>query len=297
MIIAAVLVLLLVLIVVRWYINNIFDRIEAILSGDRNIVPVNNIEDTRESKLLAKAEQLFANSQKNYLQADLEKQAVKTLIGDLSHQLKTPLANLIMYTELLQQDNLIKEEQKEFILRTRSETEKIQWLMQTLIKMSRLETDVIQFNPEDCYLKETLAESISAVYSAAVMRNISIMICDFKDIKVKHNRKWTKEAIGNILENAIKYSPQDSEITITVTRMDIYARVDIKDKGMGIPKEDYNNIFKRFYRGERMQEYPGSGIGLYLSQLILTKENGYVTVSSKVDEGSCFSVFLLKSKE
>ncbi len=103
-----------------------------------------------------------------------------------------------------------------------------------------------------------------------------------------HNPKWTAEAMGNILENAVKYSPAGSRIKIQVRPLEMYVQVNIRDQGPGIPEKEYNRIFQRFYRGEQVEQEEGTGLGLYLAQLILQKEKGYVTVSSRAGEGSCF---------
>ena len=99
--------------------------------------------------------------------------------------------------------------------------------------------------------------------------------------------------MANLLENAVKYSPENSSIRISLIRLDLYTKIRIEDEGIGIPEEEFNRIFRRFYRGKEVERQEGSGLGLYLAQLILQCEKGYITVSSKVGQGSCFSLFLL----
>jgi signal transduction histidine kinase len=226
-----------------------------------------------------------------------EREAVTTLISNLSHQLKTPLANITMFTEILKDPSLSEEEKQEFIIRTGEQAVKMEWLLQGLFKTSRLETGIIEFDVSPAYIKETIADGISSVYSQAESKNIHILIEEFEDRKLLHNPKWTAEAISNILENAIKYSPEDSIIKIKIEGMELYTKVQISDQGIGISPEEFNLIFKRFYRSKQVEQREGSGLGLYLSQLILSKEGGYITVSSKPQNGSCFSLFLQNVRE
>ena len=169
----------------------------------------------------------------------------------------------------------------------------MQWLMKTLVKASRLEQGILVFDIFPASLVETLARSISSVYALAREKQISIETQGLKECVCCHNPKWTAEAIGNLLENAVKYSPAGSKISIETEVMELYANVKITDEGPGIPKEEYNRIFRRFYRGEQAEQQEGSGLGLYLAQVILQREKGYITVSKGRDGGACFSVFLL----
>ena len=117
-----------------------------------------------------------------------------------------------------------------------------------------------------------------------------------EDAILFHNPKWTAEAMANVLENAVKYSPQRSRIMISMEKMDIYTRITIRDQGPGIQETEYNKIFQRFYRGKQAQTEEGVGLGLYLAQLILQSEQGYLTVDSKLNQGSRFHFFLLNRK-
>lgn len=141
-------------------------------------------------------------------------------------------------------------------------------------------------------IKETIATSITSVFSQAQEKNINICIEEFDNCLLLHNRKWTAEAITNILDNAIKYSPMSSTIQIQVERMEFFTRINIKDQGIGILPSEYNLIFKRYYRSKMVEQNEGTGLGLYIAQLILSKQGGYITVDSKLGDGSCFSVYL-----
>ncbi len=218
------------------------------------------------------------------------------LISDLSHQLKTPLANIILDTELLESNGLKEEQRKEFLHHAKAQASRMQWLMQNLLKASRLENGMIQFQAENVGIKATIVKAVNAVYAQANEKKIEIFMEEFKDIVLFHNPKWTVEAMINVLENAVKYSKEKSKIKISIMEMDIYTRITIHDQGMGIPQTEYNKIFRRFYRGKQAQEEEGTGLGLYLAQLILQSEQGYLTVDSKLGKGSSFHFFLLNRK-
>ncbi|MDE5931835.1 MAG: HAMP domain-containing histidine kinase [Lachnospiraceae bacterium] len=288
---------LLILIVAIIYFLKEWKKVESILENfqNGNIDGVRKYElyETRESKIVTRLLQILNNERFKEQQATGEKNQVMELISDLSHQLKTPLANIVMNMELLQGDTLTKEQQKEFLEHTEAQVEKMQWLMNSLLKASQLENGIIQFQAENIGIKATIAKAVSAVYAQASAKQIQLSVEEFQDFELYHNPKWTAEAMTNILENAVKYSPENSPVKIAVFRMDIYTRITISDEGIGIPENEYHHIFQRFYRGKAVEQREGSGLGLYLAQLILQHEKGYITVSSRLGKGSSFHVFLL----
>ena len=252
-----------------------------------------DVLETRESHVVSQLRQILAAARFKEQQAVGEKDQVMELISDLSHQLKTPLANIIMNTEFLQDLKLGEEQKSEFLEHIRSQADKMQWLMANLLKASRLENGMIHFDAGYTGIKETIAQAVSSVFAQASAKKIELIVEEFQDFRLCHNPKWTAEAMANLLENAIKYSPENSSIRISLIRLDLYTKIRIEDVGIGIPEEEFNRIFRRFYRGKEVEQQEGSGLGLYLAQLILQHEKGYITVSSKVGQGSCFSLFLL----
>lgn len=168
----------------------------------------------------------------------------------------------------------------------------MQWLMASLLKASRLENGMIRFPVEPAGIKETIARAVGAVYGQAAANKIVITVEEFRDFSLLHNPKWTAEALSNLLENAIKYSPENSTVRVTLARLDLYTKITVTDEGIGIPEKEYNLIFRRFYRSDLVEQKEGSGLGLFLAQLIARQENGYITVQSKVGQGSSFSLFL-----
>lgn len=251
-----------------------------------------DIGETRESRIASQLKRILGSAHAKEQQAIEEKNQVMELISDLSHQFKTPLANIVMNMEILQDPALEEDRRKEFLRHTKSQADKMQWLMADLLKASRLENGIIRFDACNSKIKGTIAKALGGVYAQASSKNIELVVEEFRDFALYHNPKWTAEAMSNILENAVKYSPENSSIRITLSRLDIYTRITVADEGIGIPEEEYNLIFKRFYRGKKVEQQEGSGLGLYLAQLILQCEGGYITVSSKVGHGSRFSMFL-----
>ncbi len=266
--------------------------------GERRDMPVDvDIQETRESRIVSQLRRIVTDARFREEQAVGEKDQIMELLSDLSHQLKTPLANIVMDTELLQDPAIGGDEDKrrEFLLHVKSQADKMQWLMASLLKASRLENGMIRFPVEATGIKETIARSLGHVYGQAAAKDIVLAVEEFQDFNLIHNPKWTAEALANILENAIKYSPRHSSIHVSVTRLDLYTKITIADEGIGISEKEYNLIFKRFYRSGTVEQQEGSGLGLYLAQLIVQQEKGYITVASRVGQGSRFSMFLLNA--
>lgn len=281
------------------YLSRTLNRISRIINSymTKQKPEDTDVAETREAKLVSQLRQLISISDHEARSAREEKEAVSRLVSDLSHQLKTPLANITMYTELLREGALSEEERQEFLMRSGEQAAKMEWLMKTLLKTSRLEIGMIEFEVAARSVKETIAAAVSAVYGQAEARRIRISMDELPDCRLLHNPKWTAEAISNLLENAIKYSPRESVIRISLEQLELYTRVNIIDRGIGIAPEEYNLIFKRFYRSKQVEQLEGSGLGLYLAQLILAKEGGYITVSSEPGKGSCFSLYLQNARQ
>ncbi|MNO23586.1 Non-motile and phage-resistance protein [compost metagenome] len=249
-------------------------------------------EDTLLSKLqnqVIQLSELLSSQKQRYRE---ESQEVKTLISDISHQLKTPLANLGMYNSLLMDEGLPAEKRSEFTRHMGSQIEKLSWLMENLIKLSRLESGIIELHAEKQNLENTVLAAIKQAFPVAELKNIEILLETDQEIKLQHDLKWTGEAIYNIIDNALKYTLGSGSVRITIRRYDLFARIDIADEGIGIPATEINAIFKRFYRGSGSNGTEGVGIGLYLARKIVTEQGGYIKVSSKLSEGSVFSLFL-----
>ena len=220
-----------------------------------------------------------------------DKKEIKTLISDIAHQLKTPLSNIKMYSEFLQDDTLTEKERAELNEIVLVSLNKLTFLVESMIKMSRLESGVISLKPQLESLNETILLAISEVQRKAKSKNINIKFNEIDKVKVLHDKNWTSEAIFNILENAIKYTNERGEVEITIQKYEMFCRIDIKDNVIGISEDELPKIFIRFYRGINTKDIEGIGIGLYLTREILARQGGYVKVNSILNEGTTFSLF------
>lgn len=225
-----------------------------------------------------------------------EKAQIKTLISDISHQIKTPIAAANTFVQLLSDETLQDEERNEYIATLQISLEKLTFLTNSLIKMSRLESGIICLKPEQIGLNDIVLQAIKTVYAKAKTKNINITFDSEKDFEALLDFNWTAEAIVNVLDNAVKYTPDGGAVDLKITEYPSYLRLDISDNGIGIPEEEQAKIFGRFYRGKQSAGVDGVGIGLYLTRDILNKQDGYVKVTSD-ENGSIFSLFLKKSTQ
>jgi len=281
-------------IVVKLYYDRKIEYIARMLDdfAHGKLTEYPDLKDSLDSKIACLLHRIRKEIVSTSYRAKEENDQVKGLISDISHQLRTPLTNIRMYEELLEDSDLSIEERQHFLRNIQEEAVKSEWLLKNLVNASRLESGAIQFQAEPGYLLGTLSEAIKEVYHLAKKKEISIVLEEFEDIKVLQNRRWTREVFVNILENALKYSPPCSKIQITVKRQVSYIKISFRDQGVGIPKEEQKQIFERFYRCQNVKDETGSGLGLYLARLILLKESGSIMVESTKGCGSIFSVFL-----
>lgn len=225
-----------------------------------------------------------------------EKEKLKELISDISHQTRTPLANIKLYLELLEDEEAEDQQdtgrRKEILEKMDGQVDKLDFLLQSMVKMSRLETGAIQIRKQPAAIFETLAEAVGAVVPRAEAKKIQIRVdCD-ENLAVSHDRKWTGEALFNILDNGVKYTGEGGKIDISVCRQEIFTKISITDNGKGIAPERQGRIFQRFYREPEIHDSEGIGIGLYLAREIITLQNGYIEVKSEAGRGSTFCVYL-----
>lgn len=264
--------------------------IESIID-DNPLDTFSTIEDTMLSKLQSQILKLSDILKSHSIKQKKEKDAITELISDISHQLKTPLANLNIYNSLLLDENLDKNKRIEFTKNMENQIEKLNWLMESLIKMSKLEAGIIKLNIENQLISQTVLKAISMISKKAEEKGIDI-IFNGEDAEIVHDSKWTQEAIFNILDNAVKYSPDNKKINVSIVKYELFCRIDINDEGDGISESDINKIFIRFYRGKNTKNIEGVGIGLFLARKIISEQGGYMKVKSTLGQGSLFSIFL-----
>lgn len=253
---------------------------------------ITGYDETILSSLENKMIKYIRISKNNKEAIENERNKVKTLVSDISHQTKTPIANILLYSQLALENKEIDDYTKEILGDVKNQSERLNFLIQSLIKMSRLESGVIDPTKANVKLKDIIVKSIKEIYINANNKNIEIDINCNESITAFIDEKWTVEAIVNILENAIKYTNTNGKIEINATSYEMFKRIDIKDNGIGIEEGELNNIFKRFYRCKNAKQYEGVGIGLYLTREIISLQGGYIKVYSNLGKGSTFSIFL-----
>ncbi len=269
-------------------LNNIEKMLDEAIKGEFS---TEHFDESRMSRLESKLHRFLDSSSISAQNVKSERDNIKELISDISHQTKTPIANLILYSELLG-DAEIPEEQKGNAAAIHEQAEKLRFLIDNLVKMSRLENGILSLSPEKSDISSVLNDICSQYRDKAETKGLELSL-SAKETSAIIDRKWTAEAIGNIVDNAIKYTSEGS-VTLKLSDYEMFARVDISDTGMGIPEEEQAKIFTRFYRSNNVRDKEGVGIGLYLARQIIAGEGGYIKVLSKVGEGTTFSVFLPK---
>lgn len=274
------------------FADDVCETIDAAVA-DRQPESFSPYEDSLASKVQGKLMQYYDIMREGRLQSQRDKETLQSLVSDISHQVKTPVANLKLYTGILQKPGLPEDKRMLFLSTMDGQINKLDFLMQSLIKMSQLETGTFVLSPAEARLSDTIAQAMSTVWAKAEEKQIQMTVKCAQEIMVQHDPKWTAEAIGNILDNAVKYTPSGGCISIKVRPWQFYTRIDIADTGIGIPEEHYNDVFQRFYRAQEVAAEEGVGLGLYLANGIITRQKGYISVRSKVGEGTTFSVYLL----
>lgn len=221
-----------------------------------------------------------------------EENNTKTLITDISHQLKTPLASLHMNHELAMAAGLTKEERRAFEEQEMLEIEKLEVLLDELMKLSRLEKNMVSLHPKHQEIKATISDAVSRVYGKAKGKHIEIQVDIPINSCILHDRKWTAEAFANVLDNAVKYSEERTEVWVRVRELTSNLLIEIEDEGMGIPAEELHHIFKRFYRGQDAvnSSAEGVGVGLYLARNIIELQGGTIMAKRKPEQGTIFRI-------
>lgn len=223
-----------------------------------------------------------------------EKQFLVDLLSDISHQLKTPLASMIVYNDIMLNKELSKEQNETFLLSNQSQLNRMDWLIKSILKLARLDAKAIEFNKEDQSLNETIGEAIEALERKALDAKISINFKEEQEIEFKHDRLWMQEAIINIVKNAIEHTEEGGEINIVAEENPIYRRITIEDTGEGIQEDELPYIFKRFYKAKTSKNTESIGIGLALAKSIIESHNGVIEVQSEIAKGTKFIITLLK---
>ncbi len=223
---------------------------------------------------------------------DSERRELQALVSDISHQVKTPVSNLKMVSDTLLSREVSPKERQAFLQGMQGQAQKLDFLVQALVKTSRLETGMVRLKKQEGLLFDTLAQAVGGIVYAAKRKGIDVSVDCPQELKLFHDARWTAEALFNLLDNAVKYTPAGGRICVSVKDWELYVRVDVSDTGKGIAESRQAAVFGRFYREQEVHDVQGVGIGLYLAREIVTRQGGYIKLTSAVGEGSTFSVFL-----
>lgn len=287
--------LILVVLVVIWNsrrtkrtIDTIERMLDVAMEGD---FVESRFDESRLSALETKFAHYLSASAVSAQNVAMEKDKIKTLIADISHQTKTPLANLILYCELLEEGEL-SEEMRGNVEALHNQTENLCFLIDSLVKLSRLENGILTLSPRRAPIQPMLQNTFEQFAAKAKDKGLEFRI-QSTDAYAQYDPKWTAEALCNIVDNAMKYTKRGG-IAITVTNYEMFVRIDVADSGVGIAEGEQAKIFTRFYRSETVRDQEGVGIGLYFARQIVAGEGGYIKLTSAEGQGSTFSVFLPK---
>ena len=273
------------------FTSELCKTLDNMIDGDEEPKQTDNSE-TLFARINHRLTRLYQIMQENRRKVEEERQELQTLVSDISHQVKTPVSNLKMVTDTLLTRPVTEAERIDFIKGVRSQTDKLDFLFQALVKTSRLETGVIRLEKKPGRIYDTIAQAMSGIVYAAEKKQIGVSVDCPENLTVAHDSKWTAEALFNLLDNAVKYTPAGGKITVTVEEWEMYAEIKVADTGKGISESNQAAIFRRFYREEEVHEQPGVGIGLYLAREIIAQQGGYIKVVSELGSGSAFSIML-----
>lgn len=272
------------------FTDRLEQNLDALLS-DKEIVWEEDTKDTLDGKIGEKLERVSYVWDARRQEGRQAKERLKELISDISHQTKTPVANQKLCLEILRQE-MKSERGQEYLDKMEKQVDKLDFLFQNLVKMSRLETGVIKISKEKENLVQTLSYAVAQIAPIAAKKRIELYVDSEEECYISHDRKWTEEALFNILDNAVKYTEPGGSINIFVKRQEIFTKLSIRDTGKGIAQERQAQIFTRFYREPEVHEKEGVGIGLYLAREIIELQNGYIEVRSELGKGSEFQIYL-----
>ncbi|MBQ3852333.1 MAG: HAMP domain-containing histidine kinase [Lachnospiraceae bacterium] len=248
-----------------------------------------NFDESELSKLQSKLMRYLTTSSISEKKLREEKENIEELITNISHQTKTPLTNIMMYSELLGEK--ADGELKEYAEEIHSQSRKLEDLITALVKMSRLETGIFRLQPETNSLMTVLKRAYDQALPKAKLKNIELILSEGTDAKANIDLKWTTEAVFNIIDNAIKYSGEGTSIKLKINTFEMFSSISVEDHGIGIGEEEIPKLFARFYRSRQVSDNDGIGVGLYLARQLAEEQGGYIKVKSAPGKGSTFELF------
>lgn len=263
-----------------------------ILNGNYNI----NIKDYKEGSISNLKNDIYNITmilKKQKEKALLDKKNLEIVLSDISHQLKTPLTSMYVINDILRDENIDKNLKEEFLDKNKKQLERIEWLITSLLKISRLDSGTVKLKKEKCNIKEIIQKAVEPISISLELKNQKIELIGDDNVYAYLDFNWTVEAILNILKNAHEHSHEESTINVKYGENNLYTFIEITDNGEGIDSKDIKNIFKRFYKCTSNKE--SIGIGLNMSYTIIDKQNGTITAQSKKGKYTTFTIKFYKN--
>lgn len=256
-------------------------------------------KESKASELESELWRFLSDSQCSADNLQAQKDRIQSLISDISHQTLTPVSNIKIYAELLEEQQImwkemygvVDKDMETEIAAIRSQIDKLEFLIESLVKMSRMENGVIVLNPQINLIQEVLDATRKQFFTKAEKKELKLLVEDSNE-EADFDLKWTVEAIANIVDNAIKYTDAGGTISIKIQPLTLFLCVEISDTGIGIAESELAKVFSRFYRSAAVKNEPGVGVGLYLAREIIEMEKGYIKVTSTLGKGTSFFVYL-----
>lgn len=270
-------------------LDKIDNMITQALDGD---FEEKNFSEEKLSRIESKTKQYIAKVENVSTQLEEDRESIKGIVSDISHQTKTPIANIKLYTQLLSENVELDSESAAILNQLETQTDNLSFLVSSLVNISRLETGIIKFNPTRNSVNSFVQSLYDRFYARAEAEERSLELVLGEDSKACFDFKWTTESFSNIIDNALKYTEKGGRIIISTHEYPSFIRIDVSDDGIGISEKEQNDVFKRFYRSQDVATKQGVGLGLYLSRQIIQMEGGYIRLSSEKGKGTTFSVFL-----
>lgn len=279
----------------------LLERLDRAIGGEIQDTVFDESVDAAVTERLNRLLELTSMHQEH---AEAERDTIKSIISNITHQIRTPVTNIMLYTGLLQEIPGLNEDTLHLLLKLQKQADKLDFFMKELVKSTYTEQEIISLHPEMTDVQEIVASACQNVELSAMKKGIVIAVHPAGDgkqpgreetadgILCYADRKWTVEALANVLDNAVKYSPESSRIDVRVWAGESFLCVEVEDRGRGIREEDQGRIFERFYRSEEVSAEPGFGIGLFLVREVLSRQGGYARVKSAPGKGTTVYLYL-----
>lgn len=284
--------------VILWYRKTTKKMMQTVLDRINDAIAGNYSQTVYDESLMSAIEErlnqfLEISTETKQITAK-ERDTIKSLVSDISHQTRIPLSNILLYSQILQERRDLPEEIMGIVNQIQNQADKLDFLIKALVKSSYLENELISITVQPEQIDKLVLLSCQEVEMHALQKE---MVIEYEEcgLSCSFDLKWTLEAVSNILDNAIKYSPLQTRVIIKVIPYELFYRIDIQDSGIGISEEEQGLIFQRFYRSPEVQKEKGLGIGLYLAREIIVRQGGYIKVISEPGQGALFSVFLSRN--